>query len=77
MGKAAERAGSKYISSCVYHFKRLIGRQFEDRMLDEAAALNWPFEVVEDKRVSPSLSLLLPLPVSLAPTSSLSPPVPP
>jgi len=47
VGKAAERAGTKYASSVVYHSKRLIGCKYGEKVLQDAANLRWPFRVVD------------------------------
>jgi len=47
VGKAAERAGTKYASSVIYHSKRLIGNKYGEKVLQDAANLRWPFKVVE------------------------------
>ena len=38
VGKAAERASSKYLAGTVYHSKRLIGRAFCPSLKEEKAA---------------------------------------
>uniref|UniRef100_A0A7S0Y1A8 Heat shock protein 70 n=2 Tax=Hemiselmis andersenii TaxID=464988 RepID=A0A7S0Y1A8_HEMAN len=47
VGKAAERAGTKYASSVVYHSKRLIGCKYGEKVVQDAANLRWPFKVVD------------------------------
>ena len=47
VGKAAERAGTKYASSVIYHSKRLIGCKYGEAVLQDAAKLRWPFKVVD------------------------------
>uniref|UniRef100_A0A7S0MLZ7 Heat shock protein 70 n=1 Tax=Cryptomonas curvata TaxID=233186 RepID=A0A7S0MLZ7_9CRYP len=47
VGKAAERAGTKYASSVIYHSKRLIGCKYGEGVLQDAANLRWPFKVVD------------------------------
>jgi len=47
VGKAAERAGTKYASSVIYHSKRLIGCKYGDSVLQDCKALRWPFKVVD------------------------------
>lgn len=47
VGKAAERAGTKYASSVIYHSKRLIGCKYGEKVLQDAANLRWPFRVVD------------------------------
>mmetsp|Transcript_34463 Transcript_34463/g.67414 ORF Transcript_34463/g.67414 Transcript_34463/m.67414 type:complete len:548 (+) Transcript_34463:90-1733(+) len=47
VGKAAERAGTKYASSVIYHSKRLIGNKYGEAVLQDAAKLRWPFKVVD------------------------------
>uniref|UniRef100_A0A7S4P8C8 Uncharacterized protein n=1 Tax=Guillardia theta TaxID=55529 RepID=A0A7S4P8C8_GUITH len=47
VGKAAERAGTKYASSVIYHSKRLIGCRYGEKVIQDAANLRWPFRVVD------------------------------
>ena len=47
VGKAAERAGTKYASSVIYHSKRLIGCKYGQTVVEDAKALRWPFKVVD------------------------------
>ncbi|EKX54665.1 heat shock protein 70-like protein [Guillardia theta CCMP2712] len=41
------RRVGKYIHGTVYHAKRLIGRPFSQDLIEEKAALHWPFNVVD------------------------------
>eukprot|EP00960_Hanusia_phi_P045994 757554-Hanusia_phi.AAC.1 len=45
--QAAERAGTKYASSVIYHSKRLIGCRYGEKVIQDAANLRWPFRVVD------------------------------
>jgi molecular chaperone DnaK len=47
VGKAAERAGTKYAGSVIYHSKRLIGCKYGEKVLQDCKALRWPFKVVD------------------------------
>jgi len=49
VGKAAERAGTKYASSVIYHSKRLIGCKHGEQVLQDAANLRWPFKVIDQE----------------------------
>jgi len=49
VGKAAERAGTKYASSVVYHSKRLIGCKYGEKVLLDSQNLRWPFKVVDSE----------------------------